>query len=92
MVKHVSWLQYLQLKHQQEKATEVQKAKDQVAKEKDLEIRQILRHGEEHMKQLKIQLIHEKEEAVNVSTYEQCVNFTKSTFPIKLDLAVRDFL
>ena len=92
MVKHVCWFQYLQLKHQQEKAAEVQKAKDQVAKEKDLEIRQILRHGEEDLKQLKIQLIQEKEEAVNVSACVQCVYFTKSTFPIKLHLAVRDFL
>ena len=67
MVIHMFRLKYLQLKHQQEKAMEVQKAKDQVAKEKDLEIRQILRHGEEDLKQLKIQLIQEKEEAVNVS-------------------------
>ena len=67
MVIHMSRFKYLQLKHQQEKAMEVQKAKDQMAKEKDLEIRQILRHGEEDLKQLKIQLIQEKEEAVNVS-------------------------
>ena len=71
MVIYMSWRKYLQLKHQQEKATEVQKAKDQVAKEKDLEIRQILRHGEEDLKQLKIQLIQEKEEAVNVSACVQ---------------------
>ena len=67
MVIHMSRFKYLQLKHQQKKAMEVQKAKDQMAKEKDLEIRQILRHGEEDLKQLKIQLIQEKEEAVNVS-------------------------
>ena len=61
----------MQIKHKQEKAFEIQKAKDQVIKEKDLELRQVIRHREDDLKQLKTQLLEEKEEAVKVKfTYE----------------------
>ncbi len=54
------------MKVQQEKALEIQKAKDSVYKEKDLELRQAMRSKEEDIKQLRHSLSLEKEDAVKV--------------------------
>ena len=56
-----------QLKYEHEKQAELNRLREEIKKEKDYEIRQLLRENEETIKQLKTQFAEEKDEAVQTA-------------------------
>ncbi|ELU13742.1 hypothetical protein CAPTEDRAFT_47766, partial [Capitella teleta] len=56
-----------QNKWQQDKASELQRLRDSLHKEHDLEVRQMLKEREEDMRELKFQLIQENQESLKAA-------------------------